>query len=49
MTKHRPNKEPKFHQIDRLMGAGRSITAELTALSKGLALRIGWVILGKWA
>lgn len=35
ITRHRPNKEPKFHQIERFGGAGRSINVELTILIIG--------------
>ena len=45
----RPNSEPKFHQPERLIGAGRSIKAELIILISGWCLRIGLNILVKRA
>ena len=41
MTKQRPRSEPKFHQIDRLAGAGRSISDELRILIAGCVFRKG--------
>lgn len=34
-TRHRPKRDPKFHQIDRFGGAGRSIKVELTIFKTG--------------
>ena len=39
--KHRPKSEPKFHQIDKLLGAGRSTKEELIILIAGWDLRMG--------
>lgn len=41
MTRQRPNMDPKFHQIDRLLGAGRSISLLLAILIAGWVFRIG--------
>lgn len=35
MIKQRPNKEPKFHQIDKLEGAGKSTNAPLAIFNTG--------------
>lgn len=35
VIKHRPRSEPKFHQIERLGGAGRSIKVEFTIFKTG--------------
>ena len=48
-TKQRPSNEPKFHQIERLFGAGKSITALFAILAKGWDLRMGIDIVSKWA
>ena len=37
--KHKPNNEPKFHQAEILIGAGRSIKASLIILIRGWVLR----------
>lgn len=39
--KHSPRSEPKFHNEERLAGAGRSISAEFAALNRGWFFRIG--------
>ena len=41
MIKHRPNREPKFHQIDRFIGAGRSITELEIIFKRGCDFRRG--------
>lgn len=38
-TRQRPRREPKFHQIEMLEGVGRSISASLAALRRGLDFR----------
>lgn len=51
-TRHSPRRDPKFHQIERLHGAGRSISEEFTIRMRGCVFRIGWDIkLGdfKWS
>jgi hypothetical protein len=35
MPKHNPNKEPKFHHIERLEGAGRSTNALFITFKTG--------------
>lgn len=40
-TTLKPNKEPKFHQVDKLIGVGSVITALLTILRSGLVFRNG--------
>lgn len=35
ITRHRPSREPKFHQDDRLLGAGRSIKLLFTGEMAG--------------
>jgi hypothetical protein len=39
VIKHRPKIDPKFHQEEMLMGAGRSIRALLAILVRGWCLR----------
>jgi hypothetical protein len=41
ITRQRPRMEPKFHQMDRLMGAGRSIIKLFIILINGWDLRKG--------
>jgi hypothetical protein len=41
MIKQRPNKDPKFHQPEILIGAGRSTKALFIILNKGWLLRWG--------
>jgi hypothetical protein len=43
-----PSIDPKFHQIDRLDGVGRSIRTPFTIFSAGCDFRIGLNI-GEWA
>lgn len=35
IIKHRPNNEPKFHHLEILEGAGKSIKALFIILNKG--------------
>ena len=44
-TRQRPNKEPKFHQIDKLLGAGKSTNLLLAIFAKGWVFRNGINIL----
>lgn len=50
---HRPRSDPKFHKIEMLTGAGRSVNAPLKTLSSGCVVRIGLNMLfgkcSKWA
>lgn len=39
-----PSSEPKFHQVEMLMGAGRSIRAWLIILNRGCVFRMFVVI-----
>jgi hypothetical protein len=48
VTRHSPTREPIFHQIDRFMGAGRSMRLLLTILARGWDFRMGWNIF-EWA
>jgi len=48
ITKHRPRREPKFHQIERLEGVGRSIRELLMIFKAGWVFRIGLNI-KEWA
>lgn len=41
MVRHRPNKDPKFHHAEILIGAGRSIKALFKIFNKGWFNRIG--------
>lgn len=43
-----PKSDPKFHQIDRLLGEGRSIKTLFIILSMGFDLRRGWNI-NEWS
>jgi hypothetical protein len=43
-TRHRPSIDPKFHQIEILLGAGRSIIELFMIFTKGWDLRRGWYI-----
>ena len=38
-ARHKPNKEPKFHQTEMLAGVGRSTTALLAILRRGWVFR----------
>jgi hypothetical protein len=40
-----PSRDPKFHQVLILVGAGRSISAPLAILIKGCEVRIGLFII----
>jgi len=40
VARHRPNKEPKFHHPEILMGVGKSINAPLAILIIGCDFRI---------
>lgn len=44
IIKHNPNKDPKFHQIEILIGAGKSTKALLAILNKGCLIRKGLFI-----
>lgn len=39
-----PRREPKFHQVERFEGAGRSVSELLIIFSRGWVFR-GWVII----
>ena len=39
IPRHNPRREPKFHQAEILIGAGRSTKALFIILSKGCVLR----------
>ena len=41
IMRHNPRSEPKFHQIDKLFGAGRSTRAWFKILIAGFLFRIG--------
>lgn len=43
-TKQSPNKDPKFHRVEILLGIGMSTKAPLAILNNGWDLRIGVVI-----
>lgn len=45
--RHSPSIEPKFHQIERFLGAGKSMSALLAILIAGCSFRIGLNILVK--
>lgn len=47
--RHRPRREPKFHQDERLIGAGRSTRAVFRIFRMGFDLRRGLNILSEWA
>ena len=47
IIKHNPRRDPKFHQIDRLEGAGRSTRDLFIILRRGCVLRRGWYIIIK--
>lgn len=50
MIKQSPNNDPKFHQIDKFEGAGKSTNALLASFSTGWIFRIGERISSfKWA
>ena len=40
VIKHKPKIEPKFHQAEILIGAGKSTSALLAILIKGCSFRI---------
>ena len=40
MIKHNPNRDPKFHHAEILIGAGRSTKALFAILISGWVLRI---------
>ena len=42
--RHKPSRDPKFHQIERFLGDGRSTREPLTIRNKGCLFRIGPVI-----
>lgn len=44
VIKHRPNREPKFHQVEMFDGVGRSTRESLMIFSRGWFLRILGVI-----
>jgi hypothetical protein len=44
IIKHKPNKDPKFHQAEIFEGAGRSTRALLAILNKGCLVRNGLFI-----
>ncbi len=48
ITKHSPRRDPKFHQIERLFGAGRSIKLLLIRVIAGWDFRNGCDI-DEWA
>lgn len=37
--KHSPKRDPKFHQVEMFVGAGRSISASFTIFKMGCDLR----------
>ena len=41
MIKQSPKRDPKFHQMERFAGAGRSISDELITFNTGWVFRIG--------
>lgn len=43
-TRHRPNRDPKFHQIERFIGAGRSTNEKFITFNRGWCFRIGLCI-----
>lgn len=51
VVRQRPRREPKFHQIDRLIGAGRFIRLSLIENSRGCGglRRLGIVWGREWA
>lgn len=40
-TRHNPRSDPKFHKVDKLTGAGRSISDPLITLIRGCVCRRG--------
>lgn len=40
IIRHRPSREPKFHQVEMLDGVGRSIRELLMILNRGWVLRM---------
>jgi len=51
ITRHRPSIDPKFHQIDKFLGAGRSTSLAFTILKAGWDFRRGLniVVWTEWA
>jgi len=45
MARHKPKRDPKFHQIDKFEAAGRSIKEPLIILMAGWFFRIGLSII----
>ena len=45
IIRHSPRREPKFHQMERFLGAGRSTKALFMIDRTGWDFRIGWDIL----
>ena len=43
-TRQKPSKEPKFHQMNKLDGAGRSIKEAFKIRRSGWVFRSGWGI-----
>ena len=43
IIKQRPKREPKFHQVERLGGVGRSIMALFTGRARGWDFRPGLI------
>jgi hypothetical protein len=39
VVKHNPRRDPKFHQAEMLIGAGRSTKALLAILTRGCVFR----------
>lgn len=46
IIRHKPRREPKFHQVEMLDGVGRSIRELLIILNRGWVLRMFVVISG---
>lgn len=44
ITKHSPSREPKFHQMERFIGAGRSTNEKFITFRRGWCFRIGLCI-----
>lgn len=44
ITRHSPSRDPKFHQIDKFLGAGRSTRLLFRILIAGWDFRVGWNI-----
>jgi len=41
ITRHNPSNDPKFHQVDKLLGAGRSNKLPFITLITGWIFRMG--------